>query len=211
VLQFLERLSHGLRPSRAAWLSEFDAVQTSYLMKPLARFDKSQAGDSVDAPASTQSVLGQMIGSLSAPRWSELRKLVEKAVLPPSGGPDALWQLSGARQILLWSSEHFDRVKELMSAMGWTQANFEMFSPPIQTPHADNLAKLYGWTLASPLSGAGSNRIQVDPARYPLGESGPTAEVKDRVGMVVAPTHPNLRDRKELTLVWLATHLRTAP
>lgn len=211
VLQFLERLSHGLRPSRAAWLSELDAVQTSYLMNPLARFDKSQAGDSVDAPASTQSVLGQMISNLSASRWSDLRKLVEKAVLPPSGGPDALWQLSGARQILLWSSEHFDRVKELMSAMGWMKTDFEMFSPPFQTPHADNLAKLNGWILASPQSGPGRNRIQVDLARHPLGKSGPTAEVKDRVGLVVAPTHPDLRDRKELTLVWLAVHLRTAP
>ncbi|MFP8836222.1 tyrosine-type recombinase/integrase [Hydrogenophaga sp. XSHU_21] len=209
VMHFLERLSHGLRPSLAAWLSELDAVQTRYLMDPLSRFDETQAGGFVDVPVSNQSILGQMISSLSASRWSELRDLLAKVALPPAGGPAALWQLSGARQILLWSREHFDRVREVISAMGWTQADFEMFSPPFQTPHSDNLAKLYGWTLASPQSAAGSKRIQVDMARHPLGEPGHTAEVKDRVGLVVAPFHPDLRDRKELILVWLAIHLRT--
>lgn len=210
VVQFLERLSHGLRPSRAGWLLGLDASVVDSLMKQLARFDVTQAEDGLDVPVCVQSVLGQMLGSVSALRWSELHKLVGKAALPPPGGPSALWQLSGARQIVLWSREHFEHVHAMLNSMGWSQADFDLFSPLAPTPHADKLARQYGWPLTSPVSSLGTKLIQVDVGRHPIGDPGHTAQVKDRVAMVVSPTHPDLRDRKELILVWIAIHLRTA-
>lgn len=98
----------------------------------------------------------------------------------------------------------------MLNSMGWSQADFDLFSPLAPTPHADKLARQYGWPLTSPVSSLGTKLIQVDVGRHPIGDPGHTAQVKDRVAMVVSPTHPDLRDRKELILVWIAIHLRTA-
>lgn len=218
VLEFLERLSHGVKPSRAGWLGELSEGQTRSLFEPLSRLNTIAASTTTDnlseietdAAVQSGSVLSHLLGSVPTSRWIELRELLKKSTLPNPSGASAVWQISGPRQLLFWSREHFDRVQDFLTAMTWPQEFFELFSPPAHAPHANKLADDYGWKLARTISNEGNKRIQIDLGCHPTGDPGHWSQVKDRVGLVVGPNHPDLRDRKELLLVWLAVHLRTA-
>lgn len=232
VLLFLETLARGMRPSRAGWLCEFKQSETDFMMSHLAHLthDPGRIPAINDDPVREDSRLGQVIKGPSAMRWQELRDVFANKDLPPLDGRDAIYQVGGPLQILLWLDEHFYTLKGVMDTFGWEQSDFEMFIPPSGSQTSSALAKEYGWPLSTTLAATGTRKMHVDVGRYPTVSKKsntikrdfvPMSEQKDRVGVSVRQTFEpsatdsmkrqpvGLRERADLVRIWLAIHLRS--
>lgn len=232
VLRFLETLSRGIRPSRAGWLCDFKQGETDSMMGLLAHLTHEPGKTPAvnDDPVREDSRLGQVIKGPNAQRWQELRDIFANRDLPPLDGRDAIYQVGGPLQILLWLEEHFDTLKDVMNAFGWKQSDLEMFVPPSGSQTSSTLAKEYGWSLSTTLAASGVRRTHVDVARYPTTSKRTKtthrdfvsmSEQKDRVGVSVRQSPEGcidaavkrqpvgLRERADLVRIWLAIHLRS--
>ena len=227
VLQFLEMLSRGVRPSRAGWLCSFDQIETTSLVNLLGHLTHDPAKIPVlnDDPVSEDSRLGQVIKGPTAQRWQELRDIFLNRTLPPLDGRDAVYQIGGPLQILLWLGDHFDTLKGVMDSFGWEMDDFELYVPPSGAHSSSALAEEYGWSPLTTYADSGGRKIHVDVARYPTqskkpqtpkGDFVPMSETKDRVGVTVNLSHDTsirprpvgLRERADLVRIWIAIHLR---
>ncbi|OGQ50624.1 MAG: hypothetical protein A3J24_11585 [Deltaproteobacteria bacterium RIFCSPLOWO2_02_FULL_53_8] len=228
VLHFLETLSRGMRPSRAGWLCSFDQTETNSLMNLLGHLTHDPAKIPVlnDEPVSEDSRLGHVIKGPTAQRWQELRDIFLNRALPPLDGRDAIYQIGGPLQILLWLDDHFDALKGVMNSLGWEKDDLELYVPPSGAHTSSALAKEYGWSPLTTYTDSGGRKIHVDVARYPTlskkpqtskGDFVPMSETKDRVGVTVNLSHDasirprpvGLRERADLVRIWIAIHLRS--
>lgn len=215
VIQLMKYLSLGVRPSKAGWLCGMTADAIDMVMHHLGRFCSTQSVHRPgwrDEPVTAHSIMHSLIGTLPDGRWDELRRLLSRTGLPPACGSEALEQVCGPRQVLLWKDAHFLQVAAFLNAMDWYPSHFELVAAKERNSLSSDLAKRFGWRLAdrhatrAEATRQPSRRIQVDPARIFVQSHAQTVEIPDRIALLVGRQHPELRERCELVLCWLAVH-----